>query len=92
METKVGAYSEPQALNDHDKEVFEKAMAGLVGVTYTPTLVSKQIVAGVNYRFYCKTTTATLHPEEGGAIVSVFEELPAYGGKVVVSDILPFLK
>ena len=86
-ENKAGGYSSARALEAHDKEVFDKALGGIVGVSYTPEQVSTQIVAGTNYRFFCKYTTATALPEAGIAIVTIFEELPVYGGKVTVTDI-----
>lgn len=90
METKMGGYSEPRALEQHDKEVFEKAIEGLLGAEYIPEKVSTQIVAGTNYRFFCKYKKMTAQPEEGTAVVTIFEELPVYGGKVAVVDIMTY--
>lgn len=83
----AGGYSEARALDQHDKDIFAKAMDGLVGVEYTPEQVATQVVAGTNYRFFCKYKTITAQPEMGIAIITVFEELPVYGGDVVVTDI-----
>ncbi len=52
-ETIVGGWTAYHALTAEDKKVFEEALAGFVGVTYTPQAVSTQIVAGTNYRFKC---------------------------------------
>jgi hypothetical protein len=71
----VGGYSADRALTKEDLEVFNKAMNGLVGVVYEPTLVSTQVVAGMNYRF---TTTATIvypNAEPYTAYVYVFKSL-----------------
>lgn len=64
-ENKAGGYSEARALEAHDKEVFDKALGNILGVSYTPEQVATQIVAGTNYRFFCKYKTATAQPEGG---------------------------
>lgn len=87
---KAGGYSEARALEAHDKEVFDQAMGSILGVTYSPEQVATQVVAGTNYRFFCKYETATAQPESGMAVVTIFEELPVYGGKVTVMDITRF--
>ncbi|KEQ11264.1 hypothetical protein GZ77_26300 [Endozoicomonas montiporae] len=40
-----------------DKAAFDDALKGLLGVTYTPVAVSKQVVNGINYRFVCLAQT-----------------------------------
>lgn len=82
-----GGWSEPRALTDHDKEVFNKAFEGFVGVTYTPYEVATQVVNGTNYRFTCDSVAATLGAEKGKAEVFIYEALPVYGSKVVITDI-----
>lgn len=84
----TGQYSDPRPLNQHDKDVFNKAFEGFTGVGYTPNTVSTQVVAGTNYRFFCDYTTVTATPKKGKALVLIFEELPCYGGEVVINDIV----
>lgn len=84
----TGQYTDPRELNQHDKEVFDKAFEGFTGVDYTPNTVSTQVVAGTNYHFFCDYKTVTLEPKTGKAIVMIFEELPCYGGKVVITGIV----
>ncbi len=71
----VGGYSEDRDVTDDDMAIFDQAMAGEVGVTYEPEKVATQVVAGTNYRFYCKSTTVTSAPEEGYAYVYIFVPL-----------------
>ncbi len=40
-------------LTSDDKKVFEQALERFVGVKYTPEKVSKQVVNGTHYRFFC---------------------------------------
>ncbi len=72
----VGAYSLYTCkISTEAKKAFEEAIAGLVGVNYSPVAVSIQIVAGTNYHFFCNATPVTAKPINGAAIVSVFAPL-----------------
>lgn len=53
---KVGAWTEFHKLTPEDQQVFDQALAGLVGVHYTPELVSTQVVNGINYRYKTKAS------------------------------------
>jgi hypothetical protein len=72
--TILGGWTTYGALTAEDREVFNEALNGFVGVTYTPNEVSTQIVAGTNYRFKC---TASTPPSEvvWEAIVEIFQPL-----------------
>ncbi|WP_299122181.1 hypothetical protein [uncultured Tenacibaculum sp.] len=73
-QTVVGGWSPYTALTPEDRKVFDEAMAGLVGVNYTPEQVSKQVVAGINYRFKCE---ASMPPSMAvwQAIVEIYQPL-----------------
>ena len=63
-------------LTDEEKEAFEKAMEGLMGVSYTPIAVlAKQVVAGQNLLYLCQGTTVTANPVSGFYTVSVYLDL-----------------
>ena len=48
---------QPNLLSTEEKEVFDKAIAGLVGMAYTPiATLATQVVAGTNYAFLAITT------------------------------------
>lgn len=72
--TILGGWSPYAPLTAEDRKVFDEAMAGLVGVNYSPQLVSKQVVAGMNYRFKCE---ASMPPSMviWEAIVEIFQPL-----------------
>lgn len=82
-QTLLGGWTPYHPLTPADKQVFTEAMAGFVGVTYTPQTVSTQLVAGTNYRFKC---TASIPPAEviWEAIVEIFQPLE---GKPYVTGI-----
>lgn len=66
--------------------VFNEAMHGLVGVSYSAFAVSQQVVAGMNYIFLCNGTTVTMPPVSGLYSVHVFK--PLNGGKATITRIV----
>ncbi len=66
-----GGWSDFKELEDADKKVFAEAMKGHIGVTYTPEKVSKQLVNGTNYRFFCYGKPVTQDSHSFPAIVTV---------------------
>ena len=54
-----GGWTAYHKLTPDDKQVFDEALQGFVGVKYTPNEVSTQVVNGTNYRFKC---TASMPP------------------------------
>lgn len=88
--TLPGGWSPRRPLTEEDRKLFETVMKGWCGATYDPICVSSQIVAGTNYRFTCKVTTATEISKTYHAIVAVFESLPNEG-KPYITDIIRLL-
>ena len=74
-ETIVGGWTAYHPLTKEDQLVFDEALAGFVGVSYTPETVSTQIVAGINYRFKCSATLVGPEPISWEAIVEVYAPL-----------------
>tara|TARA_B110000967_G_C18525111_1_gene382986 strand:+ start:281 stop:553 length:273 start_codon:yes stop_codon:yes gene_type:complete len=70
----MGGWTPYHDLTTQDRIIFDEALKGFVGVTYTPGSVSTQVVAGTNYRFKC---TASIPPAEvvWEAIVEIFNTL-----------------
>lgn len=72
----LGAYTPYTCdISAEAKKAFSEAMEGFVGVSYTPVAVSSQVVAGMNYHFFCNTVSATRFPIKGTAIVSIYAPL-----------------
>jgi hypothetical protein len=84
LETLLGGWTPYHDLTPEDVVVFDEAMHGFVGVVYTPTAVSTQVVAGTNYRYKC---TASMPPAEviWEAIVEIFKPL---NGKPYITGIV----
>jgi hypothetical protein len=70
----LGGWTPYHNLTPADKQVFDQAIKGLVGVKYTPQTVSTQVVAGTNYRYRC---LASIPPADvvWEAIVEIFKPL-----------------
>ena len=69
----VGGWSELAPLTEHDKYVFEKAFSGLAGINSQPHFVSRQVVNGMNYAFFCGASSATNPPLTGFVIAEAHE-------------------
>ncbi|GAB0155750.1 hypothetical protein CHRYSEOSP005_10120 [Chryseobacterium sp. Alg-005] len=82
QELVVGGWTKYHALTPEDQKVFDEAMSGFVGVSYTPQEVSTQLVNGTNYRYKC---IASMPPADvvWEAIVEIYQ--PINGKPHVVS-------
>lgn len=69
----AGGWSEYTAeITPDQQNVFNQAMEGVLGVHYTPVAVSQQVVAGMNYRFFCNAQGVYPGAEAEAAIVSIY--------------------
>ena len=71
----AGGYSEERDVTPEDLALFNEAMAGLMGVTYAPTKVATQVVAGLNYRFTATATPVVPDPEPYTAQIVIYRAL-----------------
>lgn len=62
-------------ISSAQSEIFKKALAGLLGVGYTPLAVATQVVAGTNYCFLSKATVVVPDAPESAAKVYIFQPL-----------------
>ncbi|MCD7924333.1 MAG: hypothetical protein LUI85_06405 [Bacteroides sp.] len=84
-EEKFGGWSPMTPVKEEDLKIFNDALDGLKGVTYVPESVSKQIVAGINYRFLCSATSITDPHTHYQAMVGIFFD--AKTQRVLLTDI-----
>lgn len=80
-----GDWTPVRDLTKEDRLVFDEAMKGVFGVTYTPLKVSSQLVAGINYCFRCEVTTVTQSPETYRVQINIFSPLPGQGTPYVTN-------
>lgn len=72
----LGAYTAfTSKISSEEMDVFKAAMGGLVGVSYTPLCVSTQVVAGMNYRFFCNAIGIYPNATDYGAMVNIYQPL-----------------
>ncbi|MES2487941.1 MAG: hypothetical protein V4581_18585 [Bacteroidota bacterium] len=70
-----GAYSSFTCkIDDSAQQAFKEAVI-ILGVKYSPVAVSQQVVAGLNYKFFCNTETVSPFPHQGAAMVSIYKPL-----------------
>lgn len=62
-------------INAAAKQAFDTALQGLLGVKYEPLAFASQVVAGVNYSFFCNAQGVYPNAPNNGAIVSIFKPL-----------------
>lgn len=66
----------PNMLSDEENEIFNKALQGLLGVSYVPVAkLASQVVAGTNYAFLATGTTVTSTPITHLYIIKVYADL-----------------
>lgn len=72
----VGAYTAYSTqISTEEMNVFNQALEGLLGVDYTPLAVSTQVVAGMNYKFFCNAKGVYPNAIDEGAIVTIYQPL-----------------
>ncbi|NTW54369.1 MAG: hypothetical protein HGB15_06370 [Chlorobaculum sp.] len=82
---KTGGWSKFELLSSADKAVFIEALAGLTGVNYEPLVVSRQVVAGMNYDFFCNAKVVYPGAEWYPAMVRIYKPLK---GKASIAKII----
>lgn len=86
-QTLAGAWTEYRTqISEQEKEIFNAALKGLLGVEYTPVAVASQVVAGYNYSFFCNARVVHPHATNEAALVGIY--LPP-DGKPRVTGIQP---
>jgi len=85
-ELTIGGWTAYHSLTQEDQQVFDEALRGFVGVKYSPTEVSTQLVNGTNYRFKC---TATMPPADviWNAIVEIYKPIEGQPHIVAITRI-----
>ena len=83
----AGGWSGLVPLTEHDEYVFGEAFGGPVGIYSKPHWVSRQVVNGMNYAFFCGANSATDPPQTGFVIAEAHEST---GGSVSRTNITTY--
>lgn len=77
--TLVGAFGNQREITEQEMEMFRAVTQEQDSVVYTPLSVSTQVVAGINYRFWCRFENTQGQEDYGHCWVTVFKPLPGQG-------------
>ena len=76
----VGGWSDFNVtMTKEAKNVFEEALTGIAGVSYTPLAYATQIVAGMNYQFFCNAKVVSPGASHHAVMIYIFAPLPGQG-------------
>lgn len=80
-----GGFTEQRELTEEEMEMF-RYVTGTGDIVFTPLSVSTQVVAGINYKFWCRSDNPDT-PEEnpGHCWITIFKPLPGRGDPRLVS-------
>jgi hypothetical protein len=67
------------------RKSFDAALEGIVGVAYHPIAVASQLVAGMNYGFFCNAKVVVPNAENFAAVVYIYQPLPGKGKPRIVN-------
>lgn len=76
METKLmtGAWTKyNDSIKKEEMTVFNTALNGLMGVSYTPLAVATQVVSGVNYRYFCNAKGVYPNSLNEAVIIEIYQ-------------------
>jgi len=71
------------------QKVFDEALAGLVGVDYSPLAFATQVVAGTNYCFLCKAKGVYPGAEAYPALVYIYQPLSGAPHITSITEVKP---
>lgn len=77
------------SISSAQSDIFKKALAGLLGVGYTPLAVATQVVAGTNYCFLCKAVVVVPNAPESAAKIYIHQPLQGEPHLTDISTIKP---
>jgi len=82
--SKPGGWSRFEMLTPSDRAVFKETMGNLTWVGYRPVAVRKQVVAGMNYEFFCNARVVYPGKEWYPVMVLIYKPL---NGNAVIKKI-----
>lgn len=86
----LGGWTKPEnaAITDELQAIFDQAMEGWTGVSYTPVeLTATQLVSGTNYKFLCDAETVTPGAEKRQVIITVYRNLQGVCEVLDIEDV-----
>jgi hypothetical protein len=85
----IGGWSPFSTPTHEDLNIFNEAMQGNIGVTFTPQQVSTQLVHGMNYKFKCKAiTTGTQKPTTLLVMIQIFAPADGSSPSIISNTVI----
>ena len=76
------------SVTDEEAAIFDSAIEGLLGVSYTPVAVlATQLVAGTNYAFLCTGTTVIPNATPKWYVITVYKDLKGETAVISIEEI-----
>lgn len=80
-----GGYSETREPTLEEYQFFCETTNGYEGMTFTPLTLQTQVVAGINYRFYCRFSDGSEEYSPGHCFITIYKPLPGQGEPKITS-------
>ena len=80
-----GGYTEEREPSMEEYQLFREITDSMEGMSFTPLTVQTQVVAGINYRFYCRFSDGSEEYSPGHCWLTIFKPLPGQGEPKVTS-------
>ena len=80
-----GGYTGEREPNDEEYQLFREVTDTMEGMTFTPLTVRTQVVAGINYRFYCRFSDGSEENNPSHCWLTIYKPLPGQGEPKVTS-------
>lgn len=80
-----GGYSESREPTDEEYQLFRSVTDTVQGMAFTPLTLQTQVVAGINYRFYCRFSDGSEKYSPGHCYLTIFKPLPGRGNPSITS-------
>ncbi|MCQ2143886.1 MAG: hypothetical protein MJY56_07445 [Bacteroidales bacterium] len=84
-QTLCGGYSEVREPTLEEYQFFCETTEGYEGMTFTPLSLQTQVVAGINYRFYCRFSDGSEEFSPGHCFLTIYKPLPGHGEPRITS-------
>ena len=80
-----GGYTDVREPSDEEYQLFRAVTDSMEGMSFTPLTVQTQVVAGINYRFYCRFSDGSEEYSPGHCWLTIYKPLPGQGEPKVTS-------
>ena len=84
-ENVCGGYSEVRGPEMDEYQFFREVTDTVEGMTFTPLSVQTQVVAGINYKFYCRFSDGSEEYSPGHCYLTIYKPLPGQGEPTITS-------